>query len=209
MRKLISLFVTGLMALTMIAGVAAQDTNDALVCVAPLTGDDAGSINVAIAEADFGTVPYNPTAAETSESDVVVTVTDDRGVVGGWDVTISGTSFVTSPSTLTFPSTALDLSDSATATSPATGSFATEGGPVPTTPDTNFTIITATNVGTSPTSGYVFNFEESELTVPAGTLVGEYKSTLTVTLTAGEFENPCVEVEGNGPGNGIGVVRNW
>lgn len=177
-KKILSTAIAGVLGLSMLTGVAAQESAPADVEV---VNNPQGGLEIFIDAADFDAVPYSLQDQQTN-ADIVVTVTDDRGSDLGWNVTISGTNFT--DGTNSFDVENLVLSSDATVTgnpgSPE-GITAT-GGPVPEGPD-SLKIASVERGG--GTGEFTVTFSDSELTIPGGTLVGEYQSTLTVSVATG------------------------
>lgn len=206
---------TGALVLTFgigLAGVVAQDavptgSGDASVCVEPRADEEnQGALSVLIADADFGTIAYDDTNRTLTET-ITVNVTDDRGVVGDWVVAVSGTNFE-SDEGASFPiegNLEVFVIDPVVTTTP--GILSTYPATVPLTGVGTSTIIQGDGVGTLNED---FDFAGSELTIPVGTLVGEYQSTLTVTITAtGDNSDACEpEEEEETEAYRVGVVRN-
>ncbi len=184
MRKLVNTILAGVLGLSMIAGVSAQEVedSDSGPAVVEVGINESGTLDVVIEEADFGLVPYSLQDQEAEADNIVVTVVDDRGSNAGWNVVLTGTNFSTEgDSPLTFPVTNLVLGDGAV--TPEVGSatgIQTTGGAVQTESETS-AISAESGTGTGR---FNISFEDSTLTVPGGTLVGDYSSTLQVEISS-------------------------
>ena len=159
------------------SGTMAQDaTGNVDVVIAP---SETGVMSVAITNVNFGSYEYSLSTQSAREGSVVISTGDTRGTAEGWSVTLSGTDF--DPNFLIGN---LTLTDPQVATTSGTGlpsedpPAAVAANPVVVAPGT--TVITAapdSGAGTCTTT------YDANLTIPGGTLVGTYQSTLTVTIT--------------------------
>lgn len=187
MRKLVNFVLAGALGLSMIAGVSAQTVEgDATINIQPNAD---GDVTPLITEApDFGAVEYsnsdqvvtNPTEGADN---LVIEVTDDRGGLNGWDVSINGTDFGNEEGTEGFSVSSLTL---------GTGAVSAEiGDPANVTANANQSVSTSASSLISATvdneSNGVFTvtYTGNQLNVPGGTPVDEYTSTLTVSVTEG------------------------
>lgn len=176
MRKIMGTIFALLIAFASVSSAAAQDTGSATVII-----ESDGVLVATILDATFGTVPYD-FADQTASTDIVVNVEDNTGTAAGWNVTLFGTDFIRDGAT-TFPVSQLVLG---TGTPVSTEGAGVDGVTAPG--------ITAgsTSPGEKIASAellagmgvYTITYP-STLTVPGGTLVGQYQSTLTVTITTG------------------------
>lgn len=186
MRKLVNTVLAGALGLSMIAGVSAQETGDASIIV---EANPTGDFTVSIKQApDFGAIGYSVTDTPVTTTpggvgDFIIEVTYARGDDLGWDVNIYGDDFTNgdTEAPLTFPVGSLTIGNSVVTADPGTP------GSVTATSDYNMTgtstnlIDGALNVGSNGI--FTVTYSSNTLVVPAGTLVDEYNSTLTVTTT--------------------------
>lgn len=187
MRKLVNSVLAGALCLSMIAGVTAQTASeDASINV---EANSAGDFTAIIQQAPFfGSVDYSvtPTTVTTTPEgvgDLEIVVTYARGDALGWGVNISGEDFtngdLTDPETFSVGS--LTLGTSGVTASPGTP------GNVTATSNYNMTGIPTNLLAGSLDVGsngiFTVTYTSNELVVPAGTLVDEYTSTLTVEIT--------------------------
>jgi len=175
MRKVFGVVLAGMMALSTFGGVTAQDQGSAIVTIS-----SDGLRTATIEDATFTPVEYSFTD-ETATASIVVNVEDNTGSGAGWNVTLYGTAFERDTNT-SFPVSNLVLG---TGTAESTSGQAATG-------------ITATGITVGTASpgekiasaallsgmGHYTITYVGTLTVPGGTMVGQYESTLTVTITA-------------------------
>lgn len=185
MRKLVNTILAGALGLSMIAGVSAQDTGDAQINVQP---NENGLVTPLITSApDFGSVEYSfdpqvVTNTEGGAGNLVIEVTDNRGGSNGWEINISGTDFINAAETESFEVTNLVL---------GTGDVtATTGDPENVTPaatqpvTTEETSLITASVDNDSNGVFTITYTGNTLTVPGGTPVDEYTSTLTIETAA-------------------------
>lgn len=195
MRKLINTVLAGALGLSMVAGASAQgtDTGDASIIIGI---NSEGSRSVEITDApDFGVVPYsleetlvNSTNAVDgdgvpTDTDLVIVATVDTGGEEGWNVTLTAGDFTTGgASAVTFDVTALSIGGgtNTTTANPGTGSVTLS----PPADLSATTKVMSAPEEASSNGKYTSTFTGNALTVPPGTLVGEYTSTITVTIDA-------------------------
>lgn len=177
------------------AGVIAQDaepvqgTGDVRIQV--IEQEDA-ALTVSIGDLSFGQIEYSLNDQPVSGT-IVVNAGDTRGTGDGWSVTLNGTDFQAE----TFEISNLSL------VNPQVETTSTTGHPTERQPDAQSAAPVATAPGTiltaAPGNGagnYAVTYQ-ANLNVPAGTLVGEYESTLTVTISGQEPGAPDASGEGD------------
>lgn len=176
---------TGTLALTLAVGMAggalAATENDSDVTVNIFSH---GVLAVHIDGNDFEGYPYQLEDQDTEPIDIVIYASDERGTAAGWHVTLSGEDFVDEdklPKEF-FAIENLSVAHGDVETTSSTGQ-PSEDPPaaynllaVETDPQT---VLTA-DPGSG--AGKYTNTRGATLTIPAGTLVGDYKATLTVTI---------------------------
>lgn len=174
MRKFTNFLIAGAFALSMVATGAVQAAPNAEVTIT-----STGSRVVSIEAIDFGDKTYS-FSTQTATASAIVKVEDNTGSGSGWNVTLQGVDFERDAST----KIAIGNLSLAAGTPASTAGQATTGITAP-----------AITVGTGPAKiasapalsgmGHYTITYPGTLTVPGGTLVGDYKSTLTVSITAG------------------------
>lgn len=163
---------------------AQSDTGDATVEVVPI-GDGGGILSVSITNVDFGEHQYQLTH-HTAYGHLTIYTSDMRGTAGGWTVTLAGDD-MQSAENPDFPISIQNL------LAPA-GSVNHLGSPsghptdVPPVSHAAWPVTSApvTVLSAAPGSGagfYENHRTGTQLTIPGGTLIGEYQSTLTVTIS--------------------------
>ena len=178
-NQIISIFGAAVLAVTAVSGVAAQnETADVNVRVsAPANA----SISATITGGRFSDVAYRTGNSEQNATgSIVITATDTRGVGSGWTVSLSGNGpFTTGDSSFALdkfglPAGSVQGKDKAN----GKGITAQALGSVSTTPQTVMVAQRKSGMG-------VFDDTiNGTIKVPDGTLVGDYKTTLTVAITA-------------------------
>lgn len=184
MKRILRPLLASFLGLSMIVGASAQQAapvEQEAPAVVEVEKNPDGELSIEISAADFEAVPYSLTD-QTVDADIVVTVTDDRGSDLGWNVTIVGKDFTDGTSTFDVENLVLSSETIVTGSPGSTQGITTSGGSVPEGPDSAKIITAETGSGTGQ---FTVTFEDSELTVPGGTLVGEYESTLTVSVSTG------------------------
>lgn len=189
MRKLIITVLAGALGLSMIAGVSAQmelDPDEAGIVVQE---NSSGTVSPVITKApDFGTVNYSVIDQEgitnpvDGADNLIIEVTDDRGGNEGWEVTISGTAFTGSETSNVFEVSNLTL---------GTGSVDAQYGDSENVDaaaghemsESLEPILTA-NPDVGSNGIFTVTYTGNTLTVPGGTPVDQYVSTLTVQVPA-------------------------
>lgn len=163
---------------------AQSDTGAATVQVVPIA-NDAGVLTVAITNIDFGEHEYRLTD-HVASGNLTIYASDMRGTASGWTVTLAGTD-LQSPENPGFPVSIGNLNSSAGSVDHIANpsGHPTDAPPTPLSawPVTHApaTVLHAP-VGTG--AGFYENYRSGTyLTIPGGTLIGEYKSTLTVTIS--------------------------
>jgi hypothetical protein len=182
-RKITNTLLAGGLALTMVAGVSAQSVDGGEADVSVITNNN-GVLTVEIADASFGSHEYSLLDQDADPADIVVTVTDSRGSDTGWNVTLNGSPFSSLTTSTPFDASNLVLGQS-TVASYDNGNYPTDGisgypAAVADAPSVATIISAAPGNGTGK---FDVTFADSTLNIPGGTLVGDYMSTLTVTLT--------------------------
>jgi hypothetical protein len=175
----------GAVALTLVtAGPSlAATTSNADVDVKVNTIDGA-TVSVTIAETTaFNDVTYNLTTPVPSYGRLTVTVLDNRGTAGGWTVSLKATDFKR-----TNTSVGADIAVSNFSLVPASPGRVSGVGAIPTT------TFAQSPVQSSSTNLWKANANQGDgefalplngtLSVPAGTLVDTYTSTVTADITA-------------------------
>ena len=176
MRKIVITLLASILAFTMVASAAAQLSNTATVTIT-----STGALVVSVQSASFGTHPYS-FSAQPVTGNIVIGVQDNTGSGAGWNVTLLGGPFSRDANT-SFPISNLAL---------AAGTPVRDAGQA----------VTAglTTIGLSPVSGTAQKVASATtlngmgqytvtsvgtLTIPGGTLIGTYNSTLTVAINSG------------------------
>lgn len=159
------------------AGAQTGDTGSATVTIET----NEGGLTALISDVNFGTFPYS-VADRAVDGTITINVEDNRGTQVGWDLYLSGTDFSEAGTpTTTFPISALSL-DAGTVTETSTiGSVAPTSSAA--SPVTNASAVVMT-AAAGEGDGHWENERSATLTIPGGTLVGTYESTLTVSFTA-------------------------
>lgn len=145
-------------------------TTDTVDVTAAVTASDLWSLNAEATKVDFGSVARDKTAQASLGK---VTVVDDRNVLKGWNLDAAWSSFKNSAGD-EIPATALTLAPKAYA-----GSTPISG----VTLGTTGSKIASSSAVSTLTSGALF---DADLTfkAPKDAQTGDYKSTLTLTLTS-------------------------
>jgi hypothetical protein len=158
------------------------DTADVAVKITPING---ATVSVIVDESTsnpFDDKEYS-LSQQTSLGDLDVTVTDNRGTAKGWTIGIYGTDFIRSNTTVgaNIPAGNLALTAGTVTSQPGSGTNPSSVSVPSTLPTATAQLWqAASNQGdgiyTVPLIG--------TLTIPAGTLVDTYQSTVTVEVTA-------------------------
>lgn len=182
---------TGALALMLTVGVAGtavaqSDTGDVDVEITTLA--EGGVLAVSIGDLNFGEFPY-ALETRTPTGTITINASDMRGTAAGWNVTLSGTDFSTGGATpITFGISNLSLPTGNVNHVNAGSGHATSTLPVPTAASP--VSATAATVLSAPVGTGAGKYENQRpgtaLTIPGGTLVGAYQSTLTVTITGAD-----------------------
>jgi hypothetical protein len=164
------------------ATVAPNDTADVAVEITPVDG---ATVSVIIDESTsnpFEDKEYS-LSQQTSLGDLDVTVTDNRGTAKGWTIGIHGTDFERSNSTVgaDIPAGNLALSAGTVSSQPGSGADPSSVS-VPSNLPT--TIAQPWQAASNEGDGIYTLPLIGTLTIPAGTLVDTYQSTVTVEVTA-------------------------
>lgn len=163
---------------------AQSDTGDATVQVVPI-GDDGGILSVAITDVDFGEHEYRLTD-HVASGHLSIYASDMRGTAGGWTVTLAGDDL------LSTENSAAPIPIGNLVSAPGTVThIGVPSGHATDNPPTAYAAWPVTKAATTvlhavPGSGagfYENHRTNTFLTIPGGTLIGEYKSTLTVTIS--------------------------
>lgn len=145
---------------------------------------------VSITNADFGGVPYS-FQNQTRSGSLTVGVIDTRGTAAGWNVTLSASDFQTATGSQFF-----DISNLSLTPGTQIGVPYVTGDPVPSTAGlTASGAAPVQETGTGSTkiwsAGVLAGAGQfalpltGSLTVPGGTLVGDYTSVITVSIVSG------------------------
>ena len=178
--KMIRKISTGLAALVVAAGltsgaIAQTATGDLEVEITPATD---GALSVQISDLFFGQHEYSLQPRDV-DGEITIGATDDRGSADGWTVSLSGEHFVEG----TFTIDNLGLTGGDVEIISDTG-HPTEQAPI--TQDAIPIMTEATTVLSAEPGTGAGDYEAgygATLTIPAGTLVDTYETTLTVTIT--------------------------
>lgn len=188
--KFVAVVGSGLiLASSVMTGFAAgNDTGDATVSITSNTTDNV--ISVLISDGVFGSHAYSLGDQDVSTA-MTVTVDDMRGTEAGWTVKLKATDFNPDPLTSSANAAAFDIENlTLTPGAPAVvdpvaqPAANTDGQDVNTLDpvlETDQALWTATNGNGAGEFDLVL---DGDLTIPGGTLVGNYKSIVTVTLDA-------------------------
>lgn len=179
---------TGALALTLAIGLGGAVLADDPSGTGDVTVDiqSSGVLAVSINNYGFGTHQYS-LSQRTFPAAMEVTASDMRGTAGGWHVTIVGTDFqdTSDGSTVSFPISNFPMYGGWVFNSQPSGHATNTAPGVNTIPAISPAGISSNVMVAPPGSGaghYKATYAAS-LTVPAGTLVGSYQSTLTVTIS--------------------------
>ena len=182
------LLTTGAMALlasVSLGTVAATPINQADVDV-QITPIDGATVTVAVAESlsdPFDDKQYS-LIQQTSSGRLDVTTTDNRGTATGWTVSISASNFVRTVNTTVgadIPVGNLALSGGTVTKTPGSGNYPSSVTVPASMPAASTQLWKAiSNEG----DGQFLLPLNGTLTIPAGTLVDKYQSTVTVTVVA-------------------------
>lgn len=179
MRRMIYIALTGILAIAMIGGASATETETKSGTASVNVTSD-GVLSVTIDNASFDSVPYKFTDQSTTAS-IKVNVEDNRGNGTGWKVSLYGSDFQREDGTK------FDIDHLAL----ASAEVERTAGQIPTEINTHVVALGDESPGQVIASApelqgmghYTVDYSAS-LTVPGGTLVGEYKSTLYVSITS-------------------------
>ena len=147
-----------------------------------------GARTAIITDATMGAAAYSNTQADTTVGTMTLTALDASGTNLGWNVTVQAANFVDGVSALTIPNSNFSLTSASAATAVVGQNVSNQNGPkVPATSplgtlDASRKVLQA-NAGFG--KGTYTQSLGVSLLVPAGTPLGTYVSTLTVTITAG------------------------
>lgn len=180
MRKLVSTFLAGMLAFTMVAGVAAEDdpvpevSGDATVSIT-----SSGTLSVTITNADFDSHEYK-FEEHVVTANITVNVNDGRGNNAGWSITLKADGNLTDGDK-SIPLANLSLGAGAI--------ISTAGMGIAGLTTDAFSPVTTTGqqiIGAPVNKGAgVYDVDiVGTLTIPAGQVVGNYKATLTVEAAA-------------------------
>lgn len=186
-RILASLGAMALMVSSVLPGLAADTTVNANAVVdVQVKGIENGTVSISISESDedtFDDVTYNYTTTTPSYGDFVVTVTDQRGTAAGWNVTLQGTDFERQQN----KSVGQDIAIGQLGLIPRTPTRVSNAGTTPTAVSTIGTMSTSPSqfwqANSNQGDGVFKTVVDGTLTVPAGSLVNTYKSTITASIT--------------------------
>ena len=165
-------------------GTAAQQSNEGNVRVRIVAPGGGGILGVAIVGVDLGSYEYSLDDQYAASGSISIHAWDLRGTGSGWRVTVAGTDFLDLSGTgESFSISNLSLTAGTIEANPANGhptnavplSFAVA--PVGQTQSTALLAVPETGAGS-----YV-NTRQTGLLIPGGTLIGDYQSTLTVTIS--------------------------
>ncbi len=174
---------TGALALTLsvgLVGSAFAATGDVAVEVIPIA-NNGNVLTVAISQlTDLGDYQYSLTDQPTSPGLLKIDAADYRGTADGWKVTLSGTDFI--PVLFTVDNLGLTAG---TVRTISTSALPSEAAPVSSSA-ADVMLAPGSTVLTAPTgtgAGIYQADYQVDLNIPGGTLVGQYTSTLTVTIS--------------------------
>lgn len=180
MRKLITMAFATIFAFTSIAAAANQPNASVEVGAKPGSG-----LTASIGAADFGRIDHSLDSQTIQGKSLVVNISDTRGTGEGWSVTIAGTDFKRQDGK-SFGIDNLSLQTPQVTTLKGQEytkhAFQVNGVPMVQSNGQNSKIASAqSNTGI----GEYKLTHPATLTVPGGTLIGSYKSTLTVSIVSG------------------------
>jgi hypothetical protein len=178
---ILSLFVAVMMGLVTATSTLADNT-----VTQQVTGS--GARSAIITDATMGAAAYSNTQSDTTVGTMTLTAIDASGTNLGWNVTVQAANFVDAVSSLSIPNSNFSLTSASAATAVLGQNVSNQNGPkVPATSplgtlDASRKVLQA-NAGYG--KGTYTQALGVSLLVPAGTPLGTYLSTLTVTITAG------------------------
>lgn len=176
--KVFGIVGAALISLSLIGGAAANTTADVNVEVT----SSGGTLSASITGANFSAVPYRAgNGSQNSTGKVTVVATDTRGVGSGWTVTIqSNGDFKTNAGDRSFAVNNFSLQSGSTQgkDNANVNNIQCQAVAISTSPQTIMTAQRGYGLGTFE------NTINATIAVPDNTLVGTYKTTLTVSITA-------------------------
>lgn len=178
--KVVGVFGAAVMIFGMVAGASADTTSTADVNVQVNGTGQALSVAITTTQA-FQAVNYSATTASSSTGKLQIVANDPRGTGQGWNVTIaaSGDFTDTTDTTKTFPLlNNLTLKDG-TIDAPSGGTISKNSVTVSTQPQTALSAAKKNGMGTVTEKDVT-----ATVNIPAGTLAGSYKTTLTVQISS-------------------------
>lgn len=163
---------------------AQSDTGEATVQIVPIE-NDGGILSVSITSVDFGEHEYR-LADHTATGHLTIYASDMRGTASGWSVTLAGDDLQSAEN----PGFAIPIENVYAPTGTVAHMGSASGHPtdaLPTAlaawPVTNAPAMVLVAAPGSGAGSYENHRAGTALVIPGGTLIGEYKSTLTVTIS--------------------------
>lgn len=179
-RLIATVGATALLVSTAVTGLAAD--SNATVKI----NENAGDFSVSISSVDFGELSYNFDNQLVVDKAITVTVKDNRGSAPGWNVSLSGGAFTDTTINKSFASTNLNLEAASPAITYVGGNTNVSGQTALQAPfGVSGTATKIWSAGAGSGDGEYKQNLLADLTVPGGTLVGNYTSTLTVNIASG------------------------
>jgi len=184
--KVVGVFAAALVTISAVSGAAAADSASADVTV-KVSAPSGAVLSASITAGQFSDVEYSITDDKTSTGTLTVLASDPRGVGTGWNVTLkTGDKFTdASDGSKSFSGNAFKITSQSI--TPAQGASA-QGVNVQ-TPGAGSTANSAQKIIVAQQRSGMGSYTDAigaEVTVPKGTLAGNYKTTVTVSITAGQ-----------------------
>lgn len=181
MRKLITVALATIFAFTSFA--TSADEPNAFV---EIQANEGAGLSATIDSANFGTLRHSFDTQTIQDKSLIITVSDTRGTGDGWNVTVSGTDFKTEDGSKSFGINNLALQSPQVQTVKGqdynSHSFEVRDLHSIQSDSQNNKIASAQQ---GKGIGEYKLTHPATLTIPGGTLIGSYQSTLTVSIATG------------------------